>query len=56
VAAFFLHLGRRPAKNAAQHFAKSFCSVAPSVFGPALAHQAKIIAAKKKLQELEDSQ
>lgn len=30
--AFFLHLGRRPAKNAAQHFAKSFCPVAPSVF------------------------
>lgn len=33
--ASFLHLGRRPAKNAAQHIAKSLGSVAPSVFGPA---------------------
>ena len=33
--ASFLHLGRRPAKNAAQHFTKSFCPVAPSVFGSA---------------------
>jgi len=31
--ASFLHLVRRPAKNADQHFAKSFCPVAPSVFG-----------------------
>lgn len=33
--ASFLHLGRRPAKNAAQHIAKSLCPVAPSVFGSA---------------------
>ena len=33
VTAIFLHLGRRPAKNADQHIAESFGSVAPSVFG-----------------------
>jgi len=31
--ASFLHLVRRPAKKAAQHFARSFCPVAFSVFG-----------------------
>jgi len=35
VTASFLHLDRRPAKNADQHIAKSFGSVAPSVFGSA---------------------
>lgn len=33
--ASFLHLVRRPAKNAAQHIAQPFCPVAPSVFGSA---------------------
>lgn len=33
--ASFLHLGRRPAKNAAQHVTQPFCPVAPSVFGSA---------------------
>lgn len=33
--ASFLHLGRRPAKNAAQRFTQPFCPVAPSVFGSA---------------------
>lgn len=37
--ASFFHLCRRPAKNAAQHIAKSFCPVAPSVFGSAHVHQ-----------------
>ena len=35
VTAIFLHLGRRPAKNADQNIAEFFGSVAPSVFGPA---------------------
>lgn len=35
VTASFLHLDRRPTKNAAQHFAQSLCSVAPSVVGSA---------------------
>lgn len=33
VTAIFLHLGRRPAKNADQNIAEFFGSVAPSVFG-----------------------
>ena len=45
--ASFLHLGRRPAKNAAQHFTKSFCSVAPSVFGSAHVQQHEGTNARK---------
>ena len=45
--ASFLHLGRRPSQNAAQHVTQPFCPVAPSVFGSAHVQQHEGTNARK---------